>query len=459
MKRHTSITKKIAAFSLAACSSATLLLAPMTANTTLWQNFCITASASSDKFSEDTLILANGKNASASGYGSQSWYSPNKRFMLIFQSDGNLVLYDQQNNNRAVWNSGTGIGNSKCTRSFRMSMQSDGNLVIYSQERYNPKATPLWQAHTVANGGSSCSLHLSNEGELYVYHNQRKQSLWSNRSEIVCTAKSNTCLNSSQCLSSKNRLYRAIMQPDGNFVVYDNRTGTDKAIFNTGTQGNNGAFLALQQDGNLVVYQGKKPVFNTGTSSSSYDDYKLSLGDDGVLTLTRQSTQTVIWSSSSKFNLELLKKVGCQPRGSVSCSCYALAYARTLLDGKVHQWYEYNMYGNSSRVCAVWGKGGFHVEQKVKKYQGYQLMYDQIKAGKPCVILVAGSRSSQHYITVIDVKGNADRNNLSTKDFTILDPAPVNGRTAPVPENMATAGYDLKWDNVDYPGYNINIKN
>lgn len=383
MKHHTSITKKIAAFSLAAVSSATLLTAPMTANTALFRNFSITASASSDKFSDDTLVLSNGKYAYASASGTQTWYSKNKRFRLVFQTDGDLVLYDQSKSNRVVWNSGTGIGNSYSTRSFQLKMQSDGNLVIYCQPRYSRSLQALWQAHTVTGGGTSCSLYLSNDGELYVYHGQSKQSLWSSRSEIECTAKSNTCLNSSLCLSSKNRLFRAIMQPDGNFVIYDKRSGSDKAIFNTGTQGNGGAFFALQQDGNLVVYSSAhKPLYSTGTCTASYADYKLSLGDDGALTLTRKNTQTVIWSSAARFNLNLIKQVGCQPRGSVSCSCYALAYAKTLLDGKAHQWYEYNLYGNSSSVCAVWSKGGFHVEQKYTRADGYKLMYDQIKAGK-----------------------------------------------------------------------------
>lgn len=460
MKHHTSIAKKIAAFSLAAVSSATLLTAPMATNTALFRNFCITASASSDKFNEDTVVLANGEFGYASGSNVQSWFSKNKRFKLIFQTDGNLVLYDQSNSNRVVWKSGTGIGNSYNTRSFQMKMQADGNFVVYSQARYARSLQALWQAHTVASGGTSCTLRLSNDGELYVYHSGRQQSLWSSRSEIECTAKSNTCLNTSQCLSSKNRLFRAVMQSDGNFVVYDKRSGSDKAIFNTRTQGNSGAFFALQQDGNLVVYSSaRKPLYSTGTCSSPYADYKLSLGDDGVLTLTRKNTQTVIWSSASRFNLDLIKQVGCQPSGSVSCSCYALAYATTLLDGRAHNWYEYNLYGNSSSVCAIWSKGGFHVEQKYSRADGYKLMYDQIKAGKPCVILVAGPRSSQHYITVIDVNSNADRNNLSTKDFTILDPAPVNGRTAPVAEKMSDAGYDLKYDYYDFPGYNINIKN
>ena len=44
----------------------------------------------------------------------------------------------------------------------------------------------------------------------------------------------------------------AIMQTDGNFVVYDLETGAP--IWNTHTDGHPGAYLNVQDDGNLVIY-------------------------------------------------------------------------------------------------------------------------------------------------------------------------------------------------------------
>lgn len=44
---------------------------------------------------------------------------------------------------------------------------------------------------------------------------------------------------------------QTIMQSDGNLVVY---TSKGEALWNSGTQGNEGAALALQDDGNLVIY-------------------------------------------------------------------------------------------------------------------------------------------------------------------------------------------------------------
>lgn len=53
----------------------------------------------------------------------------------------------------------------------------------------------------------------------------------------------------------------AIMQHDGNFVVYD--AAFARAYWHTGTHGNPGAFLAVQDDANLVVYtSGGRPLWD-----------------------------------------------------------------------------------------------------------------------------------------------------------------------------------------------------
>jgi hypothetical protein len=68
-------------------------------------------------------------------------------------------------------------------------------------------------------------------------------------------------LTSGQCLIAPNQQYELIMQSDGNLVLYA-QDGT--ALWSTGTQGNPGAFLALQTDGDLLVYQAGSTV---GTGS------------------------------------------------------------------------------------------------------------------------------------------------------------------------------------------------
>lgn len=60
-----------------------------------------------------------------------------------------------------------------------------------------------------------------------------------------------------------NKGYRLVMQSDGNLVLYK-KNGTP--IWHTGTNGDSGAYLTTQTDGNLVVYKNSTPLWYTGTT-------------------------------------------------------------------------------------------------------------------------------------------------------------------------------------------------
>jgi hypothetical protein len=95
-----------------------------------------------------------------------------------------------------------------CDGRFQLSMQTDGNLVLYMGDR------ALWATGTKGKGGAV-----------------------------------------------------AVMQGDGNLVVYDRR---NKALWASGTNGHSGATLAVQNDGNLVVYgPGQHPVWASNTVQPS----------------------------------------------------------------------------------------------------------------------------------------------------------------------------------------------
>ena len=59
----------------------------------------------------------------------------------------------------------------------------------------------------------------------------------------------------------------AIMQDDGNFVVYDS---FQNALWNSQTYGNPDAFVIVQDDGNLVIYagDGQTPLWQSATSAA-----------------------------------------------------------------------------------------------------------------------------------------------------------------------------------------------
>lgn len=83
-----------------------------------------------------------------------SFASPSGQFLLSFQPDGNLVLYEGET---VLWSSGTDGEDADL-----LSMQADGNLVIYAG------AVAVWSTETDGNEGSY--LVLQNDGNLVIYN-------------------------------------------------------------------------------------------------------------------------------------------------------------------------------------------------------------------------------------------------------------------------------------------------
>ena len=80
-------------------------------------------------------------------------HSPDGRFSLVMQPDGNLVLYGPTG---ALWSTGTG-GTANVA-----DMQMDGNFVVY-----NSAGSPLWNSSTAGNPASY--LALQSDGNLVLY--------------------------------------------------------------------------------------------------------------------------------------------------------------------------------------------------------------------------------------------------------------------------------------------------
>lgn len=102
-------------------------------------------------------ILASGANLMPD----DSLYSDDGASQLIYQLDGNLVLYRF---GVAVWSSGT-FGNPG-----NVWMQMDGNLIIF-----NSNSQPIWESGTAGNTGAT--LHLQGDGNLVIYATDSR-ALW-----------------------------------------------------------------------------------------------------------------------------------------------------------------------------------------------------------------------------------------------------------------------------------------
>ncbi len=85
--------------------------------------------------------------------------SCDQRFVMVMQTDGNLVLY--QNGVGAIWASRTSSAGSTIA-----AMQDDGNLVVYSAQ-----GVPLWSSGT--NGSVGARLVVQDDGNAVLYANGR----------------------------------------------------------------------------------------------------------------------------------------------------------------------------------------------------------------------------------------------------------------------------------------------
>lgn len=206
-----------------------------------------------DTLSAGQTLPVGGKLVSADG-----------RFQAAVQGDGNLVVYGPGG---ARWQTGTRGGGAE------LAVQGDGNVVLYASGR------PRWWTGT---SGSGARLVMQGDGNLVVYVGARPA--WSIATGIIpvrpagpAVLTAGQTLVAGQQLVSPDARYVAVVQPDGNFVTYG---PGGRALFATGTGGNPGAQLALQTDGNLVLYSGGRPRWFTGTSGSGA---VLALQNDGNL--------------------------------------------------------------------------------------------------------------------------------------------------------------------------------
>jgi hypothetical protein len=191
----------------------------------------------------------------------------------LLQSDGNLVIY-WGSSGFPIWAS-----NTNGLPVIQAIMQTDGNFVLYAG------TSPVWATGT--NGNPGAFVAVQNDGELVVFGSSNA-ILWRSGTVIVTPPpRGRSLLTAGETLSvgqflqapqqpytcelqsdgsltiaklGSDLLWRAsgpepaqiaIMQSDGNFVLY---AADGKVVWASGTWGNPGASVVMQDDGNLVIY-------------------------------------------------------------------------------------------------------------------------------------------------------------------------------------------------------------
>lgn len=178
-----------------------------------------------------------------------------------------------------------------------LAMQTDGNLVLYSGGR------PAWHSGTFGNPGAYAVVQ--DDANIVVYSAAGRPLWWSGTSCSVAVgferSADYTATRSPQpaTLTAGMTMTGAAgtlaMQSDGNLVLY--RGG--RAVWSSGSAGNPGAKAVLQTDGNLVVYTAAgRAVYSSGTNwpadaATLTDETRLSLqGPTMTISRTVRDTRT-----------------------------------------------------------------------------------------------------------------------------------------------------------------------
>ncbi len=104
--------------------------------------------------------------------------SENKRFTLKFQKDLNLVIYDKQQGDKAIWSSGVKRKfKNRRSNEAELWLQEDGNIVTYVAPDRNP-GDAIWASGTMDR--RSKKIIITNKGHLEI-HNVNDEATWSTK--------------------------------------------------------------------------------------------------------------------------------------------------------------------------------------------------------------------------------------------------------------------------------------
>jgi hypothetical protein len=239
----------------------------------------------------EVLSILNGqfRNRSAIAEGeplrtNDALVSDDGQYKAIMQDDGNFVVYQGAS---PVWASNTVLGN--LAADYFLRLQADGNLWLFAGTPESP-ITEYWIAGP-SQGKGAYFARLENGGSLNIYQGT---PIWASNTNVatppfplkqrVSTIGADEFLGRNQSLTSGDGRFTAVMQTDGNFVVYDGNA----PLWASNTNFDLGAyFAAMQLDGNFVVYTGSPqlqgaPLWASATNLGA-GPYFLTMQADGNL--------------------------------------------------------------------------------------------------------------------------------------------------------------------------------
>ena len=156
----------------------------------------------------------------------------------------------------------------------------------------------VWDTTKTSDGSHTITLHLvSKAGVTFDLSRTVIVSNVVSPLHLPSTISNNQYLWAGQSLASDNSRFVLTMQYDGNLVLYARSPSGERPIWASNTQGVSGARAVMQSDGNFVVYNPNwQPVWASGTGVwGSY----LIVQDDGNL-VVYTSGGSPVWASNTR---------------------------------------------------------------------------------------------------------------------------------------------------------------
>ncbi len=114
-----------------------------------------------------------------------------------------------------------------------------------------------------------------------------------------------TILTNGATRTSANGAYTLALQNDGNLVLYRNASTGRRAIWASDTRGFNAVRLVMQRDGNLVMLKGTKPIWATNSAGAGQSAY-LAVQNDGNLVVYYRSAGQLKWYWGRAFERQFI---------------------------------------------------------------------------------------------------------------------------------------------------------
>ncbi|KAH7626877.1 hypothetical protein B0T09DRAFT_35761 [Sordaria sp. MPI-SDFR-AT-0083] len=233
--------------------------------------------------------------------------SKNGKYELVFQDDGNFVLYEVSHK-RPLWSSNTTSSYRKASKGL---LQDDGNLRLFDDDNGE-----VWSSHTGGRGDASTVLTvqddgnvrlMSGENQLWATNTAQKEPEKPANPEVGAKDRltAGEELTKDQRRSSPSGEYTLIMQADNNLVLYKKDKGP---IWARGkTAGNSAEKLVFRGDGELelLTWSGAQK-WVTGTAGRGNSDSFFAVRDDGNMVISTDGQ--IVWSSKTGPELPEAKR-------------------------------------------------------------------------------------------------------------------------------------------------------